>query len=83
MITLNSTDFTTYLNGAVCFFHMFDRLFFIMIMNRLHLVECLNERMRAGAITGFIPLLTVEATPLGHEDNRNCKRSAFICVHNQ
>ncbi len=25
------------------FFHMFDRLFFIMIMNRLHLVECLNE----------------------------------------
>ncbi len=36
----------------------------------------------AEAITGFIPLLTVEAvTPLGHEDNRNCKRSAFICVH--
>ncbi len=35
----------------------------------------------AGAITGFIPLPTVEATPLGHEDNRNCKRSAFICVH--
>ncbi len=25
------------------FVHMFDRLFFIMIMNRLHLVECLNE----------------------------------------
>ncbi len=23
----------------------------------------------------------MEATPLGHEDNRNCKRSAFICVH--
>ncbi len=60
------------------FVHMFDRLFFIMIMNRLHLVEC-----GAGAITGFIPLLTVEATPLGHEDNRNCKRSAFICVHKQ
>ncbi len=36
-------------------------------------VECLNERMRAGAITGFIPLLTVEATPLGHEDNRIVK----------
>ncbi len=35
----------------------------------------------AEAITGFIPLLTVEATPLGHEDNLNCKRSAFICVH--
>ncbi len=33
------------------------------------------------AITGFIPLSTVEATTLGHEDNRNCKRSAFICVH--
>ncbi len=37
----------------------------------------------AEAITGFIPLLTVEATPLGHEDNRNFKRSAFICVHKQ
>ncbi len=37
MITLNSTDFTTYLNRAVCFFHMFDRLFFI-IMNRLHCI---------------------------------------------
>ncbi len=36
MIMLKSTDFTTYLNRAVCFFHMFDRLFFIMIMNRLH-----------------------------------------------
>ncbi len=24
---VNSTDFTTYLNRAVCFFHMFDRLF--------------------------------------------------------
>ncbi len=34
----------------------------------------------AEAITGFIPLPTVEATTLGHEDNRNCKRS-FICVH--
>ncbi len=62
---------------------MFDRLFFIMIMNRLHLVECLNVcACGAGAITGFIPLLTVEAvTPLGHEFNRNCKRFAFICVH--
>ncbi len=45
-------------------------------------VECLNVcACGAGAITGFIPLPTVEATPLGHEDNRNCKRSAFICVH--
>ncbi len=35
----------------------------------------------AEAITGCIPLPTVEATTLGHEDNRNCKRSAFICVH--
>ncbi len=43
MITLNSTDFTTYLNRAVFFFHMFDRLFNIIIMKRLHLVECLNE----------------------------------------
>ncbi len=64
---------------------MFDRLFFIMIMNRLYcegrMLKCV--RMRAGAITGFIPLPTVEATPLGHEDNRNCKRSAFIYVHKQ
>ncbi len=45
-------------------------------------VECLNVcACGAGASTGFIPLLTVEATTLGHEDNRNCKRSAFICVH--
>ncbi len=45
-------------------------------------VECLNvSACGAEAITGFIPLPTVEATPLGHEDNRNCKRSAFICVH--
>ncbi len=65
MITLNSTDLTTYLNRAVCFFHMFDRLFFIMIMNRLHLVECLNvSACGAEAITGFIPLPTVEATSL-------------------
>ncbi len=64
------------------FFHMFDRLFFIMIMNRLHLVECLTvSACGAEAITGCIPLPTVEATPLGHEDNRNCKRSAFICVY--
>ncbi len=27
VITLNGTDFTTYLNWAVCFFHMFDWLF--------------------------------------------------------
>ncbi len=45
-------------------------------------VECLNVcACGAGASTGFIPLLKVEATTLGHEDNRNCKRSAFICVH--
>ncbi len=54
-----------------------------MIKNRLHcegrMLKCV--RMHAGAITGCIPLLTVEATPLGHEDNRNCKRSALICVH--
>ncbi len=55
---------------------------FIMIMNRLHLLECLNVcACGVEASTGFIPLPTVEATPLGHEDNRNCKRSAFICVH--
>ncbi len=28
------------------FFHMFDRLFYIMIMNRLHLVECLNASLK-------------------------------------
>ncbi len=45
-------------------------------------VEYLNvSACGAEAISGFIPLPTVEATPLGHEDNRNCKRSAFICVH--
>ncbi len=46
-------------------------------------VECLNVcACGAGAITGFIPLPTVEAvTPLSHEDNRSCKRFAFICVH--
>ncbi len=47
-------------------------------------VECLTvNACGAEAITGCIPLPTVEATPLGHEDNRNCKRSAFICVHKQ
>ncbi len=47
-------------------------------------VECLTVcACVAEAITGFILLPTVEATPLGHEDNRNCKRSAFICVHKQ
>ncbi len=47
-------------------------------------VECLTvSACGAEAITGFIPLPTVEATPLGHEDNRNCKRSAFICIHKQ
>ncbi len=45
-------------------------------------VEYLNvSACGAEANSGFIPLPTVEATPLGHEDNRNCKRSAFICVH--
>ncbi len=45
MITLNSTDFTTYLNRAVCFY-MFDRLFYIMIMNRLHCkVECIKQSL--------------------------------------
>ncbi len=48
MITLNSTDLTTYLNRAVCFFHMFDRLFYIMIMNRLHcegrMLKCVRMR---------------------------------------
>ncbi len=84
MITLNSTDFTTYLNGAVCFFHMFYWLFFIMIMNRLHcqgrILKC--ECMRRWSNHLIVFLLTVEAvTPLSHEDNRNCKRFAFICVH--
>ncbi len=48
-------------------------------------VECLNVcACGAEAITGFIPLPTVEAvTLLSHEDNRNCNRSAFICVHKQ
>ncbi len=47
-------------------------------------VESLNvSAWSAEAITGFIPLPTAEATPLGHEDNRNCKRSASICVHKQ
>ncbi len=45
-------------------------------------VECLNVcACGAGASTGLFPLPTVEATPLGHEDNRNCKRFAFISVH--
>ncbi len=64
------------------FVHMFDRLLYIIIMNRLHCEGRMHvSACGAGAITGFIPLPTVEATPLGHEDNRNCKRSAFICVH--
>ncbi len=37
-------------------------------------VECLTvSACGAEAITGFIPLTTVEATPLGHEDNRIVK----------
>ncbi len=43
-------------------------------------VECLNVcECVAEAITVFIPLPTVEATPLGHEDNRNCKRF-YLCT---
>jgi len=81
VITLNSTDFSTYLNRAVCFFHMFDRLFFIIIMNKLHcqgrMLKC--ERMRRWSKHLMFSLLTVEAvTPLGHEDNLNCKRSGSI-----
>ncbi len=44
-------------------------------------VKCLNERMRRWSKHWIYSLPTVEATPLGHEDNRNCKRSAFISVH--
>ncbi len=69
--------------SSVCFFHMFDRLFFIMIMNRLHcegrMLKCV--RMRRWSNHWIYSLPTAEATPLSHEDNRNCKRSAFICVH--
>ncbi len=86
MIMLNGTDLTTYLNRAVCFFHMFYWLFFIMILNRLHcqgrMLKC--ERMWRWSKHLIFSLLTVEAvTPLSHEDNLNCKRSAFICVHSQ
>ncbi len=36
VITLNSTDLTTYLNRAVCVFPYVWPVVFIMIMNRLH-----------------------------------------------
>ncbi len=57
-----------------------------MIMNRLH---CEGRMLLtvsacgAGAITGFIPLPTVEATPLGHEDNRIVKGLIlFVYINN-
>ncbi len=43
-----------------------------MIMN--------NDNAALEQSLDLFPLLTVEATPLGHEDNRNCKRFDFICV---
>ncbi len=46
-------------------------------------VECLNVSAHAALEQSldFFPLLTVETnTPFSHEDNRNCKRFAFICV---
>ncbi len=84
MITLNSTDLTTYLNRAVCLSICLTGCFYNDNEGCIVKVECLTVcACGAEAITGFIPLPTVEATPLGHEDNRNCKRSAFICVHKQ
>ncbi len=68
--------------SSVCFFHMFDRLFFIMINEQPafgRMLKC--ERMWRWSKHLIFPLPTVEATPLGHEDNWNCKRSAFICIH--
>ncbi len=57
------------LNRAVCFFPYVDRLFFIMIMNRLHCqVECLNvSAWSAEAITGLFPFQQWKQLPLGHE----------------
>ncbi len=48
-------------------------------------VECLTvSACSAEAITGFIPLPTVEATPLGHEDNRIVKGLLlFVYIHNK
>ncbi len=42
-----------------------------------HLVECLNELK-----LDLFPFQQWKQLLFGHEDNRNCKRSAFICVHN-
>ncbi len=43
---------------------------------------CERERERECVCVCVCVCVTVEAvTPLSHEDNRNCKRSAFICVH--
>ncbi len=73
IIKQSSVFFSICLTG--CFYNDNEQAAFVK-------VECLNVcACGAEAITGFIPLPTVEATPLGHEDNRNCKRSAFICVH--
>ncbi len=49
------------------------------------MVECLNvSACGAGEQSlDFFPLPTVKATPLSHEDNRICKRFAFVCVHSQ
>ncbi len=59
------------------FFHMFDRLFYIMIMNRLHLVECLNElKLDLFPFQQWKQLLLVMKI-IG------IVRSAFICVHKQ
>ncbi len=49
-------------------------------------VECLTVCAHAALEQSldFFSLLTVEAnTPFSNEDNRNCKRFAFICVHSQ
>ncbi len=58
------------------FFHMFDRLFY-NDNEQAALVECLNELK-----LDLFPFQQWKQL-LGHEDNRNCKRSAFICVHKQ
>ncbi len=48
-------------------------------------VECLTVRAHAALEQSldFFFLLTEANTPFSHEDNRNCKRFAFICVHSQ
>ncbi len=68
----------THLNGALCFFHMFDWLFFIIINEHLHehehehcqgrMLKCVRMRRWINYLI-FFPFLTVEATtPLSHED---------------